>query len=441
MCVTYDRYIIDPPTHHVLQFADGVTINTLTKDTPATSGSFSMPSLKRMKTIDIINERDKWGVMEESESLPGMTNATASSSIHYKERIQGTTSIVGQLLRAINKGRSQMHVEEIKLDDPSFQVMVTQGLTKAFLGLNNDPLAFEPTKYSNNLQQAQEPEPQTEKVACYYIRLYMVTRAAIRKYSQLFPADSSWAMAILSQDDLYNKDNSSDQEDPEEKTVYTLPYIGMMTASTPLGQFNQDQDRAMASRLSNILTCGKTQEAHSEVHALVYEWISLRQLGSMKQSVRSNLVFGNIEHNLIALIHPLGLNSASGGVYYNWCPDSVFLKQVKECLHGLLSTPVIPVLGRATIEKSEDEHTQSISKHFEDMWMFFCHLHSDDPGAVANRIALQEIIANAVNNVTSLGTFTTSVFAMHDITIESSKGGFAYSSDTAGPGPRLEHHI
>ncbi|KAF9209298.1 hypothetical protein BGZ59_010179 [Podila verticillata] len=435
------RYIINPPMHHVLQFADGVTINTLTKDTPATSGNFSMPSLKRTKTIEIINERDKWGVMEESESLPGTTSATTSSSIRYKERIQGTTSTAGQLLRAINNGRSQMHVEEIEPDDPSFQAMNMRGLTKALLDLNHDPLAFEPAKYSSDLQLAQEPEPQTQKVARYYIRLYMVTRATIRKYSQLYPADSSWAMAILSHDDLHNKDNPGDQEDPEEKIVCTLPYIGTTTASTPLGRFNQDQDRATASRLSNVLTCGKTQEGHIQVHASVFEWISLRQPGSTKQSIRTNPVFGNIERNLIALVHPWGLNSASGGVYYNWCPDSVFLKQVKECIHDLLSTPVIPVPGHATIEKSEDECTQSISKHFEDMWIFFCRLHSDNPGAVVNRIALQEIIADAVNNVTSLGKFTASVFITHDITIESSKGGFAYSSDAAGPGPRLEHHI
>lgn len=318
-----------------------------------------------------------------------------------------------------------MFIKPIESSDPSFKLLTASGkLTQALLQLNKQPLNFDPRNYPGALSSHttdNTPTSTQSKSVAYYIRVYKIPRSALDRYSNLYTADQEWSSAIL---------------ELTTNNIITIPYIGMTWQSTPVQRLEHDQKAEDPRRLTNLIRCGGIQDSK------VYQWCLPALDPVTPQTIRMQPVYSDIERNLIALVIRLALNSASGGLTFDWMPKSNFLARVQQCISGFSQLPVFPTTSTSAfpgVSNAVEPTIQQIKGHLQGMYKYW---KDQTSSGMASDQALLEVTTDATNHIRPMGKASTlSVFVTKDITVESCKGGFGYSSSTAGPGPTLEYRI
>jgi len=327
-----------------------------------------------------------------------MSSAGSSSS-------SSGPSNASRLLGHINAGRANHSLRTLDTQaEVSFSCLL--GKDKALIDLYRNPLDMSKMNRFDRYTEAANSNH-----VHYYLRLYSVPRATLEKYKNDFSADKEWAQTVL-------------DKRPGDKTLF-IPYVGMTYKTTPQGRVKEDMDDPKWSRLKNITSL---LPAKSKNATIIYELHRERVEAAM--DVRKKDKYDEIEQNLIAIVFPYCLNSASGGYFYRWTPSEVFKSKL---LQAAPSAKTLPTTSPAPDDlKGEIERQQKFN------YDVFSNIMGQQ--SMATIAALDEVIEDA-QNVLMHGDRVLSVLITKDIPLEAMKGGYAYNGNTAGGAARIEHQI
>ncbi|KFH72221.1 hypothetical protein MVEG_02512 [Podila verticillata NRRL 6337] len=319
-----------------------------------------------------------------------------------------------RLLEAINKGRSLRHISTIDENNLAVKMKIKDtSLVKALLDFHSNPFSFDPTHHPNVLKCDSLDQDSPVDTRQFYIRLYTVTKEDLEKYRDQYRADSKWAQDVL-------------QQCEGVVGTFTIPYVGMTLRGSPGSRAKQDSITSDPTRRRNLETCVGSPD--------VFEWVTLRLKETSLIESRVNSVGDDIERNLIALVTPQCLNSASGGSSFQWEPKPEFLSAVHAAVPRTGGPSIMSVPLR---EKDLQDRARAHLGH-----AYRIIQASFPENTVATAESMQQIILDATSDIRPLGARKTlSVFIPSDITMEMAKGGADYMSPTAGPAPKLELHI
>ncbi|KAF9133347.1 hypothetical protein BG015_003567 [Linnemannia schmuckeri] len=209
-------------------------------------------------------------------------------------------------------------------------------------------------------------------------------------------------------------------------------YVGITTRS-PTVRAKEDQALTPSSRIGNLLRLdgGRVD---------TYEWTALSYpCGTSEADYRRHLVRQNVGRNLVALGGPYLANSASGGFTFDWMVP----EHVKNSLGGFLEYVRYRsndfYMASASRPSSHPTMQDLLVRHFRLMRDHFAK--NRRPGETAATDECLEELIDGGSKPVLVRNQVVSAFLTKDITLEALAGVFAYDKETAGPAPRLEHHL
>ncbi|KAG0011520.1 hypothetical protein BGZ81_002138 [Podila clonocystis] len=313
------------------------------------------------------------------------------------------------LLQIINLGRTSRSIDTLTPQSSSFRQLANNTqLLKALLDLHEHPLSFDPRRYPAVLS----PHDIFLKDVCqYYIRLYSAKRSQLELYRNENPEDEMWADNMLHA-------VGSDKE-------IIIPYVGMTLEGSPTSRYIADSSANMYSRLSRLKKCGIEK-------AVVFEWISLQRSAEPGLKSRAISDFDDIERNLIAVVSPFCINSASGGRYFQWQPESNFVAAIRKAL----SKGIGPIKLERLVEEEEELQNRAWILLENEYRLFRASIPIPPLATIESK---NSTVKDATSNIRPLGKGKTlAAFIPSEISREAAKGGADYMSPTAGPAPKLE---
>ncbi|KAH7053811.1 hypothetical protein BKA57DRAFT_502258 [Linnemannia elongata] len=317
----------------------------------------------------------------------------------------------------VNLGRERNGIQPIPADDESITALLQEDTFLCALAISHPN--FHPAQHPKVLVKANdEDESLSDGSIRFYLRHLRISKDLFQNYHDNY-ADKDWAKAMLDRFPVPDK----------EVSVF---YIGFTTRS-PTERATEDQKSTPPSRLGNLLNI-----VGQEVDT--YEWVELSQpCGVTKADYRRHLVGQDIERNLIALGGPFLANSASGGFTYDWAVPENLKEELGRFQEYVQYHSHYYNTASASRSSSHPATQNLLALHFQHMRNHF--LRNQRPGeTVATDECLKELV-DAGSRPAMVKNQVISAFVTKDITLEALAGGFAYDSDTAGPAPRLEHHL
>ncbi|KAF9277179.1 hypothetical protein BGZ88_001313 [Linnemannia elongata] len=317
----------------------------------------------------------------------------------------------------VNLGRERNGIQPIPADDESITALLQEDTFLCALAISHPN--FHPAQHPKVLAKANdEDESLSDGSIRFYLRHLRISKDLFQNYHDNY-ADKDWAKAMLDRFPVPDK----------EVSVF---YIGFTTRS-PTERATEDQKSTPPSRLGNLLNI-----VGQEVDT--YEWVELSQpCGVTKADYRRHLVGQDIERNLIALGGPFLANSASGGFTYDWAVPVHLREELGRFQEYVQYHSHYYNTASASRSSSHPATQNLLALHFQHMRNHF--LRNQRPGeTVATDECLKELV-DAGSRPVMVKNQVISAFVTKDSTLEALAGGFAYDGDTAGPAPRLEHHL
>lgn len=313
------------------------------------------------------------------------------------------------VLQIINCGRTSRSIDTLTLQSSSFcQLANNTQLLKALIDLHEHPLSFDPRRYPSVLSPR---DVFLKDVWQYYIRFYSAKRSQLEKYRDENPVDETWA------------DNMLHAVGSDEEII--IPYVGMTLEGSPKSRYISDSSADIYTRLGRLRKCGVEKAA-------VFEWTSLHRSAEPGLKSRAVSEFDDTERNLIAVVSPLCINSASGGRSFQWQPESDFVTAI--C--NALSRGIGSVKLERLVDEEEELQKRTRTLLENEYRLFRANIPVPPLSTVKSK---NSTIKDATSNIRPLGKGKTlSAFVPSEITREAAKGGADYMSATAGPAPKFE---
>ncbi|KAF9322319.1 hypothetical protein BGZ91_004370 [Linnemannia elongata] len=317
----------------------------------------------------------------------------------------------------VNLGRERNGIQPIPADDESVTVLLQEDTFLCALAISHPN--FHPAQHPKALAKANdEDESLSDGSIRFYLRHLRISKDLFQNYHDNY-ADKDWAKAMLDRFPIPDK----------EVSVF---YIGFTTRS-PTERATEDQKSTPPSRLGNLLNI-----VGQEVDT--YKWVELSQpCGVTKADYRRHLVGQDIERNLIALGGPFLANSASGGFTYDWAVPEHLKEELGRFQEYVQYHSHYYNTASASRSSSHPDTQNLLALHFQHMRNHFLRNQRRGETVVTDE-CLKELV-DAGSRPVMVKNQVISAFVTKDITLEALAGGFAYDDDTAGPAPRLEHHL
>ncbi|KAF9536404.1 hypothetical protein EC957_011093, partial [Mortierella hygrophila] len=317
----------------------------------------------------------------------------------------------------VNLGRERKGIQPIFAEDESITALLQEDTFVCALAISHPN--FDPKQYPKVLTKIDDEDGcLSDGSIRYYLHCLRFSQGLFQYYHDMY-ADKEWARAML------ERFPQSDQE------VFVF-YIGT-TTRTPSERVAEDQESTPSSRLGNLLKL-----IDQEVDT--YEWVKLSQpCGTTRADYRRHLIGQDIERNLIALGGPFLANSASGGFTYDWAVPEHIMEELGPFQEYVQYRSRHYYHANSSRPSPHPAMRNLLALHFRLMRDHY--VRNQGPGeTVATDGCLKELV-DAGSRPVMVKNQVISAFVTKDITVEALAGGCAYDDGTAGPAPRLEHHL